>query len=216
MFIPLGNKQINTFSQFADQRTSPRNGVKDRNGTSFFLQSSATLVRKRGWKNGHISHEGDMPFLRGMGGGDLYRATLVVYRSSQARGQTRDAAPGLHHSHSNVCNLHHSSWQSYTLNPLRKAKDWTHVITDTSQVGYHWATAETPNMQYFLRPQKVISWVPLRLTGCSRCQPSTDLRNNVLGIGNTYAMAMNRTECSMFIELKDILTRVLTGKGMSV
>ena len=32
----------------------------------------------------------------------LFMATPVAYGGSQARGQTRDAAAGLHHSHSNA------------------------------------------------------------------------------------------------------------------
>ena len=33
---------------------------------------------------------------------------------------------------SRVCDLHHSSWQCQSLNPLSKARDWTHVLMDTS------------------------------------------------------------------------------------
>ena len=32
----------------------------------------------------------------------LFRATFTAYRGSQARGQIRTVAAGLHHSHSNV------------------------------------------------------------------------------------------------------------------
>ena len=44
---------------------------------------------------------------------------------------------------SRVCNLHHSSWQHQTLNPLSEARDWTHILMDTSWVCYHWATTGT-------------------------------------------------------------------------
>ena len=33
-----------------------------------------------------------------------------------------------------VCDLYHSSWQCWILNPLSKAKDRTRVLKDTSQV----------------------------------------------------------------------------------
>ena len=36
-----------------------------------------------------------------------------------------------------VCDLHHSSHQRQMFNPLSKAKDRTHIVTDPSQVHYH-------------------------------------------------------------------------------
>ena len=35
---------------------------------------------------------------------------------------------------SRVCNLHRSSWQCRILNPLSKARDWTRILMDASQV----------------------------------------------------------------------------------
>ena len=43
-----------------------------------------------------------------------------------------------------VCNLHHSSQQRQIFNPLSKARDWTHILMDTSQAHFHWATVGTP------------------------------------------------------------------------
>ena len=73
----------------------------------------------------------------------------MAYGSSQARGRIRDAAAGLHHSQSNeesepICNLYHSSWKRWILNPLSEARDETHVFMDTSQVHYHQTTTGTP------------------------------------------------------------------------
>ena len=34
---------------------------------------------------------------------------------------------------SRVCNLHHSSWQCWILNPLREARDGSHVLMDTRE-----------------------------------------------------------------------------------
>ena len=35
---------------------------------------------------------------------------------------------------SRVCKLHHSSWQHWILNPLREARDGTHILMNTSWV----------------------------------------------------------------------------------
>ena len=35
-----------------------------------------------------------------------------------------------------VCDLHHSTWQRQIPNPLREARDQTHVLMDTSWVHY--------------------------------------------------------------------------------
>ena len=35
---------------------------------------------------------------------------------------------------SRICDLHHSSWQHWILNPLSKARDRTSIPMDTSQV----------------------------------------------------------------------------------
>ena len=50
------------------------------------------------------------------------------------------ATPDLSH----VCNLHHSSWQCHILNPLSRARDQTHILTDILQVRYRWARTGTP------------------------------------------------------------------------
>ena len=33
---------------------------------------------------------------------------------------------------SRICDLHHSSWQRWILDPLSKVRDWTHILMDTS------------------------------------------------------------------------------------
>jgi len=38
---------------------------------------------------------------------------------------------------SRICDLHHSSWQCWILNPLSEARDRTCILTDTSRVHYH-------------------------------------------------------------------------------
>ena len=48
-----------------------------------------------------------------------------------------------------VGDLHHSSWQCQILNPLIKARDWTHILMDTSLVPYYWATMGTARSNFF-------------------------------------------------------------------
>ena len=68
--------------------------------------------------------------------------TSMAYQSSQARGQIRAAAAGLHHSHSNsgskLClpPTTAAHRQCQILNPLTEARDQTHIFTDPSQVCY--------------------------------------------------------------------------------
>ena len=69
----------------------------------------------------------------------FFRATSVVYGSSQARGHIRAAAATYATATatrdlSHVCNLHHSSWQCHILNPLSEAKHQTCMLMDTTQV----------------------------------------------------------------------------------
>ena len=42
--------------------------------------------------------------------------------------------------------VHPSSWQCRILNPLREARDPTHIFMDTCQIRYCWATTGTPLM----------------------------------------------------------------------
>ena len=60
---------------------------------------------------------------------------------------TAIASPDL----SRVCNLHHSSWQCWVLNPLSELRDWTCTLMDTSQIHFCWATSGTPVYLLFLR-----------------------------------------------------------------
>ena len=43
-----------------------------------------------------------------------------------------------------ICNLHHSSWQCQSLNPLKEARDRTCTLMDTSLVLHHRAMLGTP------------------------------------------------------------------------
>ena len=50
---------------------------------------------------------------------------------------------------SRVFDLHHSSWQHRILNPLRIARDHTHILMDTSRICFHRATMGTPKIGHF-------------------------------------------------------------------
>ena len=82
----------------------------------------------------------------------LFRAALAAYRSSWAGDKSKLHLPACATATldpSYICNLHHSLQQHWILNPLRKARDWTFVLVDTSQIHYHWATMGTPTKEDF-------------------------------------------------------------------
>ena len=48
------------------------------------------------------------------------------------------------------CDQHHSSWQCQIPNPLMEARDWTHILMDTSRICFHYtAIGSLPNFQCF-------------------------------------------------------------------
>ena len=90
----------------------------------------------------------------------LFRATTAAFGSSQARGQIGAAAASPHHwgcADASPCNwgselhlwLHHSSQQCQILDPLKEARDQTHMLMDTSRVCYHWTTTGTPKNTFY-------------------------------------------------------------------
>ena len=85
----------------------------------------------------------------------LCKATPTAFGSAQARDRIRAEAASLHHSHSSTGSKPHlqpthSSQQCQIHNPLVKARGWTLVLMDTSQVHYHWATTGTPFFLFLL------------------------------------------------------------------
>ena len=69
----------------------------------------------------------------------LFRAAQMAHGSSWARGESElqllaytaaTAKPDL----SCICDLRHSLWQCWILNPLSKARDLTHIFSDTRWV----------------------------------------------------------------------------------
>jgi len=83
----------------------------------------------------------------------FFRAAPMAYGSCQARGQIRAAAASLYRSATwdlnCVCDLHHNSQQCQILNPLSEARDWTHILMNTSQVHYCWAMTGTTVEKFF-------------------------------------------------------------------
>ena len=87
----------------------------------------------------------------------LFRAAPVAYGSFQVRGPIRAAAAGLHHRRttwdlSRICNLHHSSWKCWIPDPLRKARDRTHILMDARFV----STAPQQGLSLGLLNAKII------------------------------------------------------------
>ena len=57
-----------------------------------------------------------------------------------------------------VYNLHHGSWQHWILNPLSEAREWMHILMDTSWFLYYWATTGTPGQLNFDKGIMAIHW----------------------------------------------------------
>ena len=51
---------------------------------------------------------------------------------------------------SHIWDLHHRLWQRQIPNSLSKARDWIHILMDTSQICFLWATVGTPDPLYIL------------------------------------------------------------------
>ena len=66
---------------------------------------------------------------------------------------------------SHICNLHYSSRQCWTLNPLSEARYQTHILMDASWVRHCWATMGTPRISILLisSPISMISFLLLTL-----------------------------------------------------
>ena len=80
----------------------------------------------------------------------LFRAAPMAYGSSQARGWTRDAAAGLHHSHSNIrskLHLQPTPQQYQIFNTLSEARDQTHILMNTIWLIMHWTAMGLLNLQ---------------------------------------------------------------------
>ena len=80
----------------------------------------------------------------------------AAYRGCQARGQIRAVAASLCQSHSNARSELHQ-WPMLQLlnkmfNPLCRARDRTHILVNTSQVHYPWATTR-PHLPLYLKTQ---------------------------------------------------------------
>ena len=61
----------------------------------------------------------------------LFRATPMAYGGSQVRGQI-----GVRQDPSCICDLHHSSWQCWILNPLSEVRNRACDLMDASQIHF--------------------------------------------------------------------------------
>ena len=86
-----------------------------------------------------------------------FRAAPAAHKGSQARGQIRATAAGLHHSHSNLESephlwpIYHSSWQWRILNPLSEARDRICNLMVLSRIHFRYATMGTLQITTFNR-----------------------------------------------------------------
>jgi len=79
----------------------------------------------------------------------LFWATPAAYGISQAMSLIRAVSASLFYATempdpSHVCNLHHSSWQCWILNPLSGARDPTCKIMIPSWINFHCTVTGTP------------------------------------------------------------------------
>ena len=75
----------------------------------------------------------------------LFRSETMAFGGSQARGWIGATAIGWGMQDlSPICDLHHSSWQHWILNPLSDARDWTCNLTVTSRSRFRCTTTRTP------------------------------------------------------------------------
>ena len=74
---------------------------------------------------------------------------------------TATAMPDL----SRVCDLHHSSWQCWIRNPLRKARNRTLNLTVPSQVRFYCATTGTPKQFFKKEKLQIIYCQNTKLSG---------------------------------------------------
>ena len=79
----------------------------------------------------------------------LFRTTPVAYGSSQTRVKSELQLPAYTTATATwnpgcICDLHHSLPQLQIPSPLSKARDWTHILMDTSQICFHCIAMGTP------------------------------------------------------------------------
>ena len=102
-------------------------------------------------------------------------AAPMAYRSSQARSQIKLPASASATAMQDlrcVCNPHHRSRQCQMIpDPLRKGRDWTWILLDTSWIRFCYATMGTPS-------RALLDGTP---HGRERASPSSQ---NLLGTGS--------------------------------
>ena len=73
-----------------------------------------------------------------------------------------------------TCDLHHSSWPCWILNPLNEARDRTCLLMVTSQICFHCATMETPGFVFFFFLSFIEVWLIYKAVIISAVQQQSD------------------------------------------
>ena len=64
---------------------------------------------------------------------------------------------------SHICELHHSSWQCWILDPMSKARNRTCILTDTSQILFHCTLRELLSFSFTMAfPQETYSFCSIK------------------------------------------------------
>ena len=149
----------------------------------------------------------------------LSRATPAAYGCSKARGRVESKLQLLAYrtatamrDPSRVCNPHHSSQQCRIPNPLNKARDGTHILMDTGQICFCWATTVTPlNMILIIYWQsKTDVFCVYIIDACTTCTHMSAKREWIYD--DSFSITCN-TISQISIILNESLTMCVIGGG---
>ena len=132
---------------------------------------------------------------------------------SQARGLIWAVAAGLHQSHSNatpsyICDLHHSSRQHQSLNPLSEARDQTHNLTVPSQIRFRCTIMGMPIFIFLILFLFIYLFC---LFVFSRAAPMAYRGSQARGLIRAIAASLCQSHSNMGSELRLRLTPQLTA-----
>ena len=119
-------------------RNEKLKGAKSQADQQLYYVHRVTFWKIKELQNHHLISRKDYFF--------LFRAAPATYGRSWARGQIGAAA------------AMPPPWQRQLLNPLSKARDWTHILGDYIQFLIHWVTTGTPTYEGFYHSGVASRW----------------------------------------------------------